>query len=205
MDDTADRMMSKSDLDRWRSAGTMPQLGHVMAAWLAGDIASRPGCRPGASAPPGIAGNRDAREALIAVNQVGLVTINAQIADSGRTTSGDWWVKAAAVQGFVNRPLLETLIPELDQAGIRHRVWEVRPAWKLFGGHGLPVCWVNNKPIVGDYGRQMSAKDIQSAFDVCQPGMLSVLKRSQQITISHPVAGLNELWPVLTRWAFYQR
>jgi hypothetical protein len=206
--DTDAQMMRKYDLDRWASARTMPQLGQVMVAWLTGDVASRPGCRPGAGPPPEIADDDTVRQALIAVNQTGLVTVNAQPATAGYTTTQSPTrsvrVAVAAVQGFVNPPLLDTLIPALAAEGIRHQVWPVRPMWKLFGGHGVPVTFVDGKP-ASCYGRQMSAKDIKSIFDVCQPAMLTLLTKTQQITIYHPVAGVDELWPVLSQWAFYHR
>jgi len=95
--------MSRSDRRRWRSARTVSDLGELMALWLEGKIASRPGYQPRY-------GPEDETAHLVptlaALCRAGYVTTQSQPGLVGTGTDGLWWEQRAAVELVVTDPRL---------------------------------------------------------------------------------------------------
>lgn len=112
--------MSRADRRRWRGARTLADLGELMALWLEGTIASRPGYQPRY-------GPDEETEHLVpdlaALCRAGYVTTCSQpgLADTG--FDGRWWQQRAAVELVTTDPAaLHGLLETARAAGMLVRV-----------------------------------------------------------------------------------
>jgi len=116
--------MSRADRRRWRSARTLADLGELMAQWLEGEIASRPGYQPNH-------GPDEETEHLVptlaALCRAGYVTTCSQPGEAGTGADGLWWEQRAAVEGVVTDPaLFRRLVDAATAAGMIVRVNDYR-------------------------------------------------------------------------------
>ncbi|WP_459250072.1 DUF6919 domain-containing protein [Streptomyces youssoufiensis] len=142
--------MSRADRRRWRSARTTSDLGVLMALWLEGKIASRPGYQPRCG-PEGETAHLV--PTLAALCRAGYVTTCSQPGRAGTGADGLWWAQRAAVELVVtDAALLHRLVGTAHAAGLIVRVND----YGLDGGvqeqpvivttrEGEPVTWVGGR------------------------------------------------------------
>lgn len=117
--------MSRADRRRWKSARTVADLGELMALWLEGEIASRPGYQPRF-------GPDEETEHLVpslaALCRAGYITTCSQPGFAGTGANGLWWEQRAAVELVVsNDPArLHQLLAAARAAGMLVRVNDPR-------------------------------------------------------------------------------
>ena len=112
--------MSSTDRRAWKSAKTVADLGELMARWLEGDIASRPGYQPRF-------GPDEETEHLVptlaALCRAGYVTTCSQPGFAGTGADGLWWEQRAAVELVVtDADLFQRLVDAATAAGMLVRV-----------------------------------------------------------------------------------
>lgn len=112
--------MSSTDRRLWKSAKTVADLGELMARWLEGDIASRPGYQPRF-------GPDDETEHLVpslaALCRAGYVTTCSQPGFAGTGADGMWWEQRAAIELVVtDADLLHRLVDAVSAAGMFVRI-----------------------------------------------------------------------------------
>nr|WP_189846686.1 hypothetical protein [Streptomyces pluricolorescens] len=108
--------MSRADRRRWRAARTIADLGELMALWLEGEIASRPGYQPRY-------GPEEETAHLVPVLawlcRAGYVTTCSQPGLAATGYDGRWWEQRAAVELVVTDPALKRrLIETARDAGM---------------------------------------------------------------------------------------
>ncbi|MFI1890428.1 DUF6919 domain-containing protein [Streptomyces jumonjinensis] len=117
--------MSRTDRRRWKSARTVADLGDLMARWLEGEIASRPGyaARYGPDEE-----TAHLVPTLAALCRAGYITTCSQPGLAGTGVDGLWWEQRAAVDGVVTDPeLLRRLVVAATEAGMLVRTNDYRP------------------------------------------------------------------------------
>ncbi|GAA1376675.1 DUF6919 domain-containing protein [Streptomyces beijiangensis] len=108
--------MNRADRRRWGSAENLQELGHLVASWLIGDIASQPGYQPHCGPEEE---TQRLIPVLVAVNRLGFVTDGSQPGENGFGTNGRWWEQRAAVSGLVDDPQLrDRLVAAAEVAGL---------------------------------------------------------------------------------------
>ncbi|AVH61840.1 hypothetical protein C4B68_40750 (plasmid) [Streptomyces dengpaensis] len=117
--------MSRSDRRRWRSARTISDLSELMALWLEGKIASRPGYQPRYGPDDETA---HLVPSLAALCRAGYVTTCSQPGFAGTGADGLWWEQRAAVELVVTDPtLFHRLVDAAYAAGLFVRINDYRP------------------------------------------------------------------------------
>ena len=148
--------MSRSERRRWHSARTLTDLGELMALWLEGKIASRPGYMPRY-------GPDDETEhlvpALASLCRAGYVTTCSQPGFAGTGVDGLWWEQRAAVELVVTDPtLFHRLVDAAYAAGMFVRINDHRPDG---GVHEQPVVVTtrDGEPVTA-FGGRISRADM---------------------------------------------
>ncbi|MBK3567822.1 hypothetical protein [Streptomyces sp. MBT62] len=117
--------MSRADRRRWRSARTISDLGELMALWLEGKIASRPGYQPRYGPDDETA---HLVPTLAALCRTGYVTTQSQPGLTGTGADGLWWEQRAALELVVTDPVLfHRLVDAAYAAGLTVRINDYRP------------------------------------------------------------------------------
>ncbi|MFE7934325.1 DUF6919 domain-containing protein [Streptomyces sp. NPDC057456] len=117
--------MSWSDRRRWRSARTIADLGELMALWLEGEMASRPGYQPRCGPDEE---TKHLVPTLAVLCRSGYVTTCSQPGLVGTGVDGLWWEQRAAVELVVTDPeLLNRLVDAAYAAGLIVRINDHRP------------------------------------------------------------------------------
>ncbi|MEV7535400.1 DUF6919 domain-containing protein [Streptomyces hydrogenans] len=99
--------MGIRDRRRWKTAATWTEVGELMARWLEGTIASRPGYTPRYGPDEETA---HLVPVLAAACRAGYITTVSQPGGSGANAHGESWDQRAAVTGLVTDPdLLDRL------------------------------------------------------------------------------------------------
>jgi hypothetical protein len=112
--------MSRADRRLWKSAKTVADLGELMARWLEGEIASRPGYQPRF-------GPDEETEHIVptlaALCRAGYVTTCSQPGFAGTGADGMWWEQRAAIELVVtDADLLDRLVEAASAAGMFVRI-----------------------------------------------------------------------------------
>ncbi|MEU3220116.1 hypothetical protein [Streptomyces sp. NPDC006971] len=116
--------MSRADRRRWSSARTVAELGELMALWLEGEIASRPGYQPRFGPDEETA---HLVPVLAALCRAGYVTTCSQPGLAELGFDGRWWEQRAAVELVVTDPALQRRLVEAARAaGMLVRVNDYR-------------------------------------------------------------------------------
>lgn len=116
--------MSRSDRRSWRSARTISDLGELMALWLEGKIASRPGYQPRYGPDDETA---HLVPTLAALCRAGYVTTCSQPGFAGTGADGLWWEQRAAAELVVTDPaLVHRLVDAAYAAGLSVRINDYR-------------------------------------------------------------------------------
>ncbi|MEV7595501.1 hypothetical protein AB0O42_35080 [Streptomyces sp. NPDC089922] len=186
--------MSRTDRRLWNSARTLLDLGELMARWLEGEIASRPGYQPRF-------GPDDETEHLVPtlaeLCRAGYVTTCSQPGAAGTGADGLWWEQRAAVELVVTDPaLLHRLLDTVRAAGMLVRVNDYRR-----GG-------VQDEPVVvttrdGEahtaFGGRISSADMAIQWPGLDHGLYGEVAHGTYVSVAAPEWGLagERLWVLL--------
>ncbi|MFF7023025.1 DUF6919 domain-containing protein [Streptomyces klenkii] len=184
--------MSRSDRRRWEAAGTLGELGELMALWLEGKVDSRPGYAARFGPDEETVG---LVPVLAACNRAGFVTDCSQPGVTGPGFDGRLWSQRAAVEGFVGD---KVLLDRIRSAGSRAGLTVI--AEMADGRHrGVIVTRAGGEDCTG-FGRTMSPRHVRHIFQGCNRQALDALVGAWQVSVVDPVWGRNDvLWPVLSR------
>ncbi|MFE9770027.1 DUF6919 domain-containing protein [Streptomyces sp. NPDC005808] len=187
--------MSRSDRRRWRSAGTITDLGELMALWLEGKIASRPGYQPRYGPDDETA---HLVPTLAALCRAGYVTTCSQPGFAGTGADGLWWEQRAAVELVVTNPkLFQRLVGAACAAGLVVRINECRPD----GGVQEPpvVATTRDGEPVTAFGGRISRADMAIQWPGLDRDLYREVRTGTYVSIIAPEYGTpgERLWVVL--------
>ncbi|MFF2902374.1 DUF6919 domain-containing protein [Streptomyces sp. NPDC057966] len=180
--------MSRSDRTRWRAARTLPDLGHLAAAWWEGSVRHLPGHRVGHRPHPLLV---DHTAVLAAANRTGFLAVAAQAGLADGTTQ-----QRAAVQGFVTDPvLIRRLVDVAENAGLKIVLNDYLDAQKG-PGDGITVT-TRRGLAVNVFGAALSLDDIEAMWPRL-PHAVEAVAPALQITLTDPEFGPGDLlWGTL--------
>ncbi|MFD7532247.1 DUF6919 domain-containing protein [Streptomyces sp. NPDC059849] len=171
--------MSRSDRRRWKAARTLPDLGHLAAAWWEGSMRHLPGHRAGHRPHPLLAYHT---AVLAAANRTGFLAVAAQAGLADGTTQ-----QRAAVQGFATDPvLIRRLVDAAENAGLKIVLNDYLDAQP---GDGITA--------VNVFGAALSLDDIKAMWPRL-PHAVEAVAPALQITLTDPEFGPSDLlWDTL--------
>jgi hypothetical protein len=165
-------------------------LGELMARWLEGEIASRPGYHgePDEETEPLI-------PALAAVNRAGYLTEQSQPGFDGTGYDGARWRQRASVEGFADDQMYARIREAAEPTRlvlIAHKAgrWRTaRPAMTVTDRAGRPCT---------GFGVRMSRRFLRWLFSECSRPATAALCDAWQITLVDPEWNRDDvLWPLL--------
>jgi hypothetical protein len=173
----------------------MSDLGELMALWLEGKIASRPGYQPRygpddetAHLVPTLAG----------LCRAGYVTTQSQPGFAGTGADGLWWEQRAAVELVVTDPnLFHRLVDAAYAAGLSVRINDYRPGG---GVQEQPVVvTTRDGEAVTSFGGQASRADMAIQWPGLDRGLYREVSTGIYVSITAPEYGPagERLWGVL--------
>jgi hypothetical protein len=165
-------------------ARTLHDVGELTARWLDGELPSQPGYAP----DHGPANEtRDLVPSLVAANRAGFITHGSQPGCDGPGYDGAWWQQHAAVEGFTDDAGLARLQQAVEGTGLR-----------LTFGRAHPRRTDYSQVLDGMFGAVLSASDIRSMYDECDPDIVEALVSSWQVCVQDPEFGDRpQLWSAL--------
>ncbi|MFF4249496.1 DUF6919 domain-containing protein [Streptomyces sp. NPDC001822] len=184
--------MSRADRRRWTSARTITDLGNLMALWLEGEIASRPGyaARYGPDEE-----TEHLVPTLASLCRAGYVTTQSQPGFAGPGANGLWWEQRAGVELVLADP---ELLPRLVDAaaGMFVRVNDYRP-----GGiqdEPVIVTTCDGEPFTSFAGR-ISRGDMAVQWPDLNRGLYDQVAHGTHVSIIAPEYGPagERLWGLL--------
>lgn len=169
--------MSRTDRRAWKGAATLEETGALMARWLEGDIASRPGYQPRYGPE---AETEDLVPVLAALNRQGYVTTDSQPGVREFTTSGAFWFQRAAVTGFVRDPaLVLRLVDAAETAGLKVIVNDFDDA----PGHSAAAVTTCDGELVTAFGGALPPGELQVMWRGLGRGAYAEITRARQLTL----------------------
>lgn len=188
--------MSRADRRAWRSARTVADLGRLMAHWLAGDLASRPGYQPRHGPDPETA---DLLPLLVAANRAGYLTTNSQPGSAGDGWDGARWEQRAAVSGLVDaadQQLLDRLTETAERMGVDFILHTTLDA----PGSGSAVVTTRNGQPVTAFGGTLGIRDLELMWRGCDSQALAAVSGAVQVTLIDPDVGPStRVWDAVDR------
>ncbi|WP_460074067.1 DUF6919 domain-containing protein [Streptomyces sp. YKOK-I1] len=182
--------MSRSDRRRWRSARTISDLGELMALWLEGKIASRPGYQPRY-------GPEDETAHLVptlaALCRAGYITTCSQPGLVGTGVDGLWWEQRAAVELVVTDPkLFHRLVDPAYAAGMFVRINDYRPGG---GVQEQPVAvTTRDGETVTEFGGRISRADMAIQWPGLDRDLYREVSTGMYVSIVAPEYGTAGEW-----------
>lgn len=184
--------MSRADRHRWKSATTIAELGQLMALWLEGEIASRPGYQPRY-------GPDEETTALIptlaAANRAGYLTDASQPGCGEIGADGAWWEQKAAVSGLVADPdLVRRLVDVAERAGLDVVLHDI-----LDTPHtgGIIVTTREGAPTT-EFGSALGPRELAWIWRGCSRQAIDAIAGATQVTLTAPWFGASSLlWSAL--------
>ncbi|MFE4658206.1 DUF6919 domain-containing protein [Streptomyces hydrogenans] len=186
--------MSLRDRRAWKGAETFAELGDLMARWLEGKIASRPGYAPRYGPDKETVG---LIATLAAACRAGYITTVSQpgLAESG---FGMWWEQRAAVTGLVTDPgLLARLTAAALDDGLVVLVDDY-DAETYSEPYVVTTC--DGEPVTA-FGGPVGHEDMAVEWHGLGPTLASQAAGGTYLTIAAPEYGTagERLWPLLDR------
>ncbi|MFH9983364.1 DUF6919 domain-containing protein [Streptomyces sp. NPDC017179] len=186
--------ISRADRRRWRSARSVADLGELMALWLEGEIASRPGYQPRF-------GPDEETEHLVptlaALCRAGYVTTCSQPGFAGTGADGLWWEQRAALELVVtDRALLHHLLGAVRAAGMLVRVND-----HCRGGvqdQPVVVTTRDGEPVTA-FGGRIRRADMAIQWSGLDRGLYDQVAHGTYVSVVAPEYGTADerLWVVL--------
>lgn len=193
-------MMTRAERRAWASAHSLHEVGALMAQWLTGGIASRPGYQPGY-------GPDEETTSLIpvlaAANRAGFVTDCSQpgIAESAGH-DGAMWAQRAAVSGWVDTAVSTRLVSSARQRGLWAIIHAPGGAPRSRPGRSdeITVTTRNGQSVTG-VGMVRSRRSISTCFAGCSAAATDALCSAAQISIVDQNWEQSDvLWALLSDW-----
>ncbi|MET8566074.1 hypothetical protein ABZV75_38010 [Streptomyces flaveolus] len=187
--------MSRADRRLWRSARTVLDLGELMARWLEGTIASRPGYQPRFGPDEETA---HLVPTLAALCRAGYVTTCSQPGFAGTGADGLWWEQRAAVELVVtDAALFHRLVDAASAAGMFVRINDYRRGG---GVQEQPVVATtrDGEPVTA-FGGRISRADMAIQWPGLDRGLYDQVAHGTYVSIVAPEYGTagERLWVVL--------
>ncbi|WP_331764336.1 DUF6919 domain-containing protein [Streptomyces sp. NBC_01506] len=186
--------MKRAERRLWKAVTTVADLGELMARWLEGEIASRPGyaARYGPDEE-----TAHLVPTLAALCRAGYVTTQSQPGFAGTGVDGLWWEQRAAVDLVVTDPeLLHRLVDAATSAGMVVRVNDHR----LDHGQDEPVIVTtcDGEPITA-FGGRISRANMAVQWPELNRDLYDQVAHGRYVSIVAPEYGLDgeRLWVVL--------
>jgi hypothetical protein len=181
----------RADRKLWRRAGTLAELGGLMARWLEGDLSTWPGYA--------VAAPDDETGVLVPVlaraNRAGFVTDASQPACDETGVDGRRWRQRAAVSGLVGS---EDLLNALARVAEAHRlVILVRTADGISQRPGIAVTTGDGEAYTV-FGCRLTRRDLRHVWLGVSRKALAEVEAAWQVTLVDPVYGRDDrLWTAL--------
>lgn len=189
--------MSRTDRRRWKSAGNLIDLGNLMALWLEGEIASRPGYQPST-------GPDEETDHLVPtladLCRSGYITTDSQPGCSGPGADGAHWEQRAAVEGLVaDDQVLHRLVAAAHAEHLIVRVTDYRPGARS-NGEPLIVTTRNSAPVTA-FGGRISRREMGVLWQGIDCRLYPLVAHGLYLTVAAPEYGPGgeRLWPALAR------
>ncbi|GAA3267910.1 DUF6919 domain-containing protein [Streptomyces lavendulae] len=173
----------------WRDAGTIAEIGQVMARWLTGEVRGWSGHGDGVDPE-----TRHLLPTLVALNRAGVVTTNSQPGEVGTGYDGAHWRQKAFAAVIVDdrSPLLDRLIRSANSSGLT-----------VLRGNRYPGLTVltdrNGEPqmaLAGSVPRNHLAREWSC---LGSQGLKELRDHGAVLHVVDPVWGRDDrLWPALT-------
>ena len=186
--------MSRADRRRWKSAKTVADLGELMARWLEGDIASRPGYQPRFGPDEETA---HLVPTLAALCRAGYVTTQSQPGCVGTGADGLWWEQRAAVELVVtDDDLFHRLVDAATDAGMFVRVHDYSrgrvPEYPV-------AATLRDGEVVTAFGGRISRADMAIQWPGLDRDLYDQVAHGTYVSIVAPEYGTagERLWVVL--------
>jgi|GEM_PF-1429511 len=186
--------MSRADRRRWKSARTVADLGELMALWLEGEIASRPGYQP-RFGPDEETGHLV--PTLAALCRAGYVTTCSQPGFAGTGADGLWWEQCAAVELVVTDAVLfRRLVDAVSAAGMVVRVNDYRDGGVQEQSVVATTC--DGEPIT-TFGGQIPQSHMDVLWSGLDRSLYDQVAHGTYVSIVAPEFGPagDRLWVVL--------
>jgi hypothetical protein len=190
----SDRRRLKSDRRQWKAAGSLADLGNLMALWLEGQLSSWPGYQPGFGPADE---TLDLVPTLAAANRAGYVTIGSQPGVDPETGfDGATWAQRAAVEGFIrDYDLLRRLADAAHAAGLDMEVADLMDT----GEKGFTVTTRDGQAYT-DFGGYLSRGALLRIWPRIGSGAMDDVLLAIRVTLVAPEYGAAagaRLWEVL--------
>ncbi|AZK98814.1 hypothetical protein GTW66_18865 [Streptomyces sp. SID5473] len=187
--------MSRADRRRWKSARSVLDLGTLMALWLEGEIASRPGYQPRFGPDEETA---HLVPTLAALCRAGYVTTCSQPGFAGTGADGLWWEQRAAVELVVtDAELLDRLVAAASAAGFIVRINDHRRDGGL-QEDGVVVTTRDGEAVTA-FGGRIGRADMAIQWPGLDRALYDQVAHGTYVSIIAPEYGLGgeRLWVVL--------
>lgn len=190
--------MTRADRRRWRAARTVADLGEVMALWLEGTVASRPGCAPNCGPD-----DKTLAPTLAALNRIRFLTVDSQPGvDAMRGFDGQTWMQRAAVTGFIaDEDVLGKLRAVANQRGLLLTVTHRLP--QQCAGQPIAVTLHgDNCDAYTVYGSHIEGRRLWAMWPVIRREAYREIAGAWQVTVAAEYGETgNRLWPLLDQAA----
>jgi hypothetical protein len=187
--------MSRSDRRAWQSARTLADLGHLMADWLEGGIASWPGYAPNWGPDDE---TTDLVPTLAALCRTGFVTTGSQPGDTGPGVDGRMYEQRSVVDGLVtDRDLYGRIVAAAHTAGLLVTAHDPH-----VGTHGDPTAATRADGVtVTEFGHRLNRRDLRTIWPARLIGedAFTAIEGAVQLTVAAPEYGAagQRLWDVM--------
>ncbi|WP_331740045.1 hypothetical protein OH749_31210 (plasmid) [Streptomyces albidoflavus] len=189
--------MSRADRRTWRAARTVTDLGELMARWLEGDIASRPGYEarwgPEDETTPLV-------PTLAALCRAGYITTGSQPGLTDLGANGGWWEQHAWIDLVVtDRALLDRLVATVDGVMLVRVHDHHRGAPAANAGPPVVATTCDGEPRM-EVGARTRAIDMPRLWPGLHRDLYEEITHGWYVTVVAPTAGSGGdrlLWDLL--------
>jgi hypothetical protein len=181
----------RADRKLWRQAGSLAELGGLMARWLEGELSVWPGYA--------VAGPDEETTDLVPVlaraNRSGFVTDQSQPACDEVTPRGRHWKQRAAVSGLVGDEQLLFALARVAEA--QRLTILVRTVDEASRRPGITATQVDGEAYTA-FGGHLTRSDLRHMWLGTSWAALAEIESAWQVTLIDPVYGRTDrLWPAL--------